>query len=80
MANRCDGRKGLFGRCTKEMMHPGDHGDGKTTWSRSASEREVYLRVMEQEVYLPVIDELDRHRAERERLEELARRHEREEL
>lgn len=79
MANRCDGRKGLFGRCTKEMMHSGDHGDGKTTWPRSASEKEAYGQVMEQQVYLPVIDELDRHRAEREKLEAHAKRHEREE-
>lgn len=65
------GKRVSLPRCTKESMHPGDHGNGTKTWPRSAYEQEVYLGVLE---------ELERYRAERARREDLARRHERGEL
>jgi hypothetical protein len=29
----CDQKKGLLGKCRKEMLHPGDHDNGKSGMS-----------------------------------------------
>lgn len=69
--SRCDQKKGLLGYCKKEMLHPGDHDNGKTTWPRTGMDQRIYLKA------LAVSEGL---RAEQRRLEELAERHERGEL
>jgi hypothetical protein len=44
--NRCDQRRGIFGRCRLEMLHPGDHDDGKGTWPRTGIDLDIYLEAM----------------------------------
>ena len=65
--DRCDGRSGLFGRCHKQSLHPGDHDNGKKTWPRLGSDLQIYRLALA---------ELDRLRAEQRRLAAIAQRHE----
>jgi hypothetical protein len=67
----CGQRKGLLGYCKKESLHPGDHDNGKTTWPRTGTDREIYLKALAVE---------ERILAEHRRLSELAERRERGEL
>ena len=67
----CDQKKGLLGKCRKEMLHPGDHDNGKTTWPRIGSDLRIYQIAL---------SESERLRAEHRRLQELTERHERGEL
>src|SRR6266496_2552971 len=69
--SRCDGKRGIFGRCTKEQTHPGDHDNGKSTWPRVGMDLEIYLRT------LSYLEEMN---AEERRLQGLAERHERGDL
>jgi hypothetical protein len=66
--SRCDQKKGLFGRCTRESLHPGDHDNGKVTWPRMGGDLMVYQYALQ---------ELERRRAQQRQLQELAERHER---
>ena len=63
--NRCDERSGLFGRCQKEGLHPGDHDNGKKTWPRQGADLHVYQLALA---------ELERVRAEQKRLEDIVQR------
>ena len=65
--SRCDQKKGLFGRCTRESVHPGDHDNGKVTWPRTGSDLQIYQIALA---------EIERRRAEQRRLRELVERHE----
>jgi hypothetical protein len=64
--SRCDKKQGLFGYCTKEKLHPGDHDNGKKTWPRVGTELRIYERTLL---------ELERLRAERQQLDALVERH-----
>lgn len=67
----CGQKKGLFGYCKKESVHPGDHDNGKVTWPRVGSDLQIYLGALSR------IEEM---RIEQRRLADLAARHERGEL
>jgi hypothetical protein len=66
----CGQKKGLFGYCKRESLHPGDHDNGKTTWPRTGSDLRIYQLALA---------EVERLRAEQLRLEEIAKRHEQKE-
>ena len=38
----CNQRKGPLGRCRKEILHPGDHDNGSTTWPRTGQDLSIY--------------------------------------
>jgi hypothetical protein len=66
--DRCRESKGLvFGRCTLENVHAGDHDNGKTTWPRTGADLEIYLRTLEK------IEEINQRNAY---LQGLAEQHE----
>jgi hypothetical protein len=64
--SKCRQKKGLFGYCRKESMHPGDHDNGRTTWPRVGSDLRIYRLAT---------TEVDRLRAERRRLDAPVERH-----
>ena len=62
MANRCDGKSGLFSRCRLESLHPGLHSDGTKTWPRTGSDLDVYTQA------IVIVERERRAREERQRI------------
>lgn len=62
MNDRCDAKSGLFSRCKREMLHPGEHDDGKKRWPRVGIDQEVYLEALE------ILEKRKQQRAHRQSL------------
>jgi hypothetical protein len=66
----CGRKKGLSGYCKKDLLHPGDHDNGKKTWPRTGGDLRIYQLALA---------EVERFRAEQSQLNEKVQRHEQKE-